>query len=75
MTYKNQDQIKIQAYPKQRGYLRDMQTGYAGHIDHIGRAQARRMPAPESQAQSSGSSPESIYRCNEEYGQSTARAT
>ena len=72
MTYKNQDQTKIQAHPKRRGYLRDMQMGY---VDHIGRAQARRMPAPESQAQSSGSSPESIYRRNEEYGQSTARAT
>lgn len=40
MTYKNQDQTKIRAHPKQRGYLRDMQIGYAGHI---GRVQVRRM--------------------------------
>ena len=31
MTNKNQDQAKIQAHPKQRGYLRDMQTGYGSH--------------------------------------------
>ncbi len=31
MTYKNQDQARIQAHPKQRGYLRDMQTGYGSH--------------------------------------------
>lgn len=70
MTYKNQNRTKIQAHSKQRGYLGDMQIGYA---DHIGRAQARRMPASEWQAQSAGSSPDWIYRCNEEYGQSTAR--